>query len=29
MDHNNLSKWEAFGGSLKRPPPPAPTKPKE
>jgi hypothetical protein len=29
MNHNDLSKWEVFGGSLKRPPTPTPTKPKE
>jgi hypothetical protein len=23
---NDLSRWEAFGGTLKRPPPPAPSR---
>jgi hypothetical protein len=26
---NDLSQWEAYGGTLKRPPPPMPYKPKK
>jgi hypothetical protein len=29
MNHNDLSRWEKYGGTLKRPPPPTPTKDTE